>query len=1016
MSNTGIVVASRDFREGTIPVPISDIVIETNIITNTTTVDRDIEEVITSVDFVPYMRGLPIEFAAYKLRPSRQSWLYFDDQPVSKFIQRPNILEINKRYALKGLGDGFRDTIRINGANAKVLHAETNENTGNTRFYLVDWDNPAAITTGAAITSTSNGSFTADVVSFIHYSGKIDNSSNTTHIVFDSSADSVTNNVYTGNTLTIVSGPNAGESREIIGYIAASRTAVVSPEFTTMVANSIYSIGDARVSWSSNTTQSFYTTSRGAISGILHVPDPTQNDMRFRTGERIFRILDNPRNDLSLVTSLAEYKFVSNGLNLTQAQLVQRTIYNTNEEYVNIYLPVTPSPTPSISRSPTPTPTPTPSGTATPTPSVTVTPSVTPSITVSPSVTPSPTGSLPPISVSATPSPTPTVTGTPTPTSSPLPITVTPSPTSTPSSSPPPTRTPTPTPTSFGACDPAGPWRFRNETEFMFRDSKGTLIPNRDFGDSGTPGQRIDFLIVINDTLGVVCSRTEIAYNDPIAQTFFVSTRDYPSGAFISSVDLFFKNKGDQLPVQVQIRPVVNGSPSATDVIPGAISILEPEDIKVSELPNVANSATKTTFTFPSPVYLNSGFEYAIVVLSDDFGYDYYLAEKGGQVIGGTTLIGQQPFLGSLFKSQNGRTWTPYQNDDLMFVLNRCHFTSSDGSVYLNEDKSRIASVASGNTVYDSHEIQSDSIEVPGTKLNYKFKSTSNVTGAFSDSYVDIRPDKRFDNEERKVVLYTDNPATSFETRVDLSTSNRLVSPILFHNRQQLITIENMINSTSLSEDLVKIVNKGSSYTTNASVTFSSNTGYGANAWAVPSGSGQIETLVFDSYGTGYSDAVTATISGGGGSGATLQVVSETDSSGGPALVRYISKTVTLLDGFDAGDLRVYLTAVKPPESNVQVYYKVRNSLDPEIIDERGWSRMVQKTGEFTYSVNREPLEFEFTPSLTSNNITYTTGSTTYKTFNQFAIKIVLSSTDTVASKIPYVYDLRAIALPEDAF
>lgn len=1010
MSNTGIVVASRDFREGTTAVPVSDIVIETNIITNTTTVERDLEEVITSVDLVPYMRGLPIEFAAYKLRPSRHSWLYFDNEPVSKFVQRPNVLEIDKRYALKGLGDGFRDTIRVNGANAKILHAETNEVTGNTRFYLVDWDNPAAITTGAAVTSTSNGSFTADVISFVHYSGKIDNSSNTTHIVFDLSADSVTNNVYTGNTLTIVSGPNAGESREIIDYDATSRTAVVSPEFTTMVANSIYSIGDSRVSWSSNTTQSFYTTSRGVISGILHIPDPTQNSVKFRTGERIFRILDNPRNDPYLVTSLAEYRFVSNGLNLTQAQLVQRTTYNTNEERINIYLPATPTPTPSVSRSATPTPTPTPSGTATPTPSVTVTPSVTPSITVSPSVTPSPTGSLPPISVSATPSPTPAVSGTPTPTSSPPPITVTPSPTSTPSSSPPPTRTPTPTPTSFGACDPAGPWTFATFTEQAFDNGGSEGAPRKNWQIIGT------LTTIENTTLGVICSSNITQYNDPIAQSFFVSATDYPSGAFISSVDLFFKNKGDQLPVQVQIRPVVNGFPSANEVIPGAVSILEPEDIKVSDIPSVSNTATKTTFTFPSPVYLNSGFEYAVVVMSDDFGYDYYLAEKGGQVIGGTTLIGQQPSLGSLFKSQNGRTWTAYQNDDLMFVLNRCQFTVTNGSVYFNEDKNKIASVASGNTVYDSHEIQSDAIEIPGTKLNYKFKSTSNTTGAFSDSYVDIRPDKRFDNEERKVVLYTDNPVTSFETRVDLSTTNRTVSPILYHNRQQLIAIENIINSTSLSDDIVKIVNKGSSYTTNASVTFSSNTGYGANAWAVPSVTGEIETIVFDSYGTGYVDDVTATISGGGGSGATLQVVSETDSSGGPALVRYISKTVTLLDGFDAGDLRVYLTAVKPPESNVQVYYKVRNSLDPEIIDERGWSRMVQKTGAFTYSVNREPLEFEFTPSLTSNNITYTTGSTTYKTFNQFAIKIVLSSTDTVASKIPYVYDLRAIALPEDAF
>jgi hypothetical protein len=53
---------------------------------------------------------------------------------------------------------------------------------------------------------------------------------------------------------------------------------------------------------------------------------------------------------------------------------------------------------------------------------------------------------------------------------------------------------------------------------------------------------------------------------------------------------------------------------------------------------------------------------------------------------------------------------------------------------------------------------------------------------------------------------------------------------------------------------------------------------------------------------------------------------------------------------------------------------------------------------------------------MTSNNVTYTTDTTTYKTFNQFAIKIVLSANNTVASSIPYVLDVRAIALPEDVY
>jgi hypothetical protein len=178
---------------------------------------------------------------------------------------------------------------------------------------------------------------------------------------------------------------------------------------------------------------------------------------------------------------------------------------------------------------------------------------------------------------------------------------------------------------------------------------------------------------------------------------------------------------------------------------------------------------------------------------------------------------------------------------------------------------------------------------------------------------------------------------------------------------------------------------------------------------------GNVINIIVDNSGTGYVGNVFAVIEGDG-EGALLDVSTEVATSGGPSLARYISKTITLMDDFDGGDLRIFVTAVKPPGSNVQVYYKVRNWLDPEPIENRNWVKMVQATGEFTYSTDGEQIEFEYRPSLTSNNIVYATDVNTYKTFNQFVIKVVLSSVDTVPSKIPYVYDLRAIALPEDAY
>ena len=227
-----------------------------------------------------------------------------------------------------------------------------------------------------------------------------------------------------------------------------------------------------------------------------------------------------------------------------------------------------------------------------------------------------------------------------------------------------------------------------------------------------------------------------------------------------------------------------------------------------------------------------------------------------------------------------------------------------------------------------------------------------------------------------------------------------------------------MINNTGLTADKFVITNPGDgTYASNVEIDINSDIGYGANAYGVVA-NGNVSQIIVRSAGTGYVDAVTATVVSTDefGTSAEIAINTEVGQSGGPALCRYISKTITLLDGYDAGDLRVFLTAVKPAGSNVQVYYKVRNSLDPDAIDKRDWIRMVQKTSDFIYSVNNEQIEYEYRPSLNSNNIIYSTDTATYRTFNQFVIKIVMSSSGTLATNLPYAYDVRAIALPGDIY
>ena len=90
-----------------------------------------------------------------------------------------------------------------------------------------------------------------------------------------------------------------------------------------------------------------------------------------------------------------------------------------------------------------------------------------------------------------------------------------------------------------------------------------------------------------------------------MAQTFLV---DDPGGVFLTSVDLFFQSKDSTIPITMQLREVVNGYPSTT-ILPFGEVTLNPSSVNTS-----ADSSTATTFTFPSPVYIQQNVEYLSLI------------------------------------------------------------------------------------------------------------------------------------------------------------------------------------------------------------------------------------------------------------------------------------------------------------------------------------------------------------------------------------------------------------------
>jgi hypothetical protein len=168
---------------------------------------------------------------------------------------------------------------------------------------------------------------------------------------------------------------------------------------------------------------------------------------------------------------------------------------------------------------------------------------------------------------------------------------------------------------------------------------------------------------------------------DPLAESFEVVEEN---GVFVSSCDVFFQTKDDSIPVTLQIRTMQTGLPTNT-ILPFGEVVYEPSQINVS-----ADGSIATRFVFPSPVYLEGKNEYALVLLSASNNYRVYISRMGEEDISTTnlpaserTIVSQQPYMGSLFKSQNGSTWDPSQLEDLKFTLNKCAFVPGPGTLKL---------------------------------------------------------------------------------------------------------------------------------------------------------------------------------------------------------------------------------------------------------------------------------------------------------------------------------------------
>lgn len=500
-----------------------------------------------------------------------------------------------------------------------------------------------------------------------------------------------------------------------------------------------------------------------------------------------------------------------------------------------------------------------------------------------------------------------------------------------------------------------------------------------------------------------------IGWNDPLAQSFLIDPITFPQGLFVDRLRFCFKSKDDSVPITLQLRPAVNGYPSSSVIYPYGTVSLTPDKVKITENPDLNDSNKFTEFVFDAPVYMQSG-EHSFVLLANSNKYETYAAEVGGIDTVSGRQISEQPYQGSLFLSQNGSTWTADQNTDLMFRLIRRSFSTTPAIAQFKLD------APSANVAYDLLHLITGDLTIANTSLSYQFNSIIDSTGAAAGlKSVTPKEDYEMEDDLGRRVLTTSN--NSFILRAAMSTRSPLISPIIDTTRMGIIVVENIINNLPLKNNDVTIVSGGSGYANSADVIVTITGGGGSGGTATANVvSNVVNQIVITNSGSGYttSPIFTITAGSGGGSGAIVTYNGEDKKSGGNSDVRYMTRKVTLADGFDSGDLRVYLTAYKPSGSNIHVYYKLLSKSDADLFEDKNYQLMTEiGNPNFVSSNYFDYRELKFVPGengVPDNSVSYDSDNTSFFSFRTFAIKIILRGVST--TDVPKIRDFRVIALP----
>jgi len=441
---------------------------------------------------------------------------------------------------------------------------------------------------------------------------------------------------------------------------------------------------------------------------------------------------------------------------------------------------------------------------------------------------------------------------------------------------------------------------------------------------------------------------------DPLSQSFFVDPNTFERGMYLTSIDLFFRTKSQSNTayVTIDIRELDNGFPSPELISYGDNAVANNSVINISE-----DASANTTFTFKNPIYLSPGVDYCFTVKpsNNDPDFALWVAELGAIDItepDKQSRIESAYNSGVLFSSSNDKTWTVKQNIDMKFTMRVAEFDTTTSKVAFWNN----IPVTTAFT-YDALTPSIADVVLAGTNIKYEIKTSDNSLSVDED-FTPVKKYERLVLRSRKQISTTASETTagikSLLVKATLSTTNKFISPyidnekILFHFDKNVI---NNLDSTAITGTVT--YNSSNNIVVGTGTDFSNTVFAGEYAYfgdeyrKVSSVTNNVHLTVQNNFTTANAVSQAMTIR-------------NEENPTGPysSESRYITKVVTLNDGFEAADLVTYLRINRPPGTSIQVYAKLLNENDSDAFDDKFYTPM-ELVGTETFTLNQNEYKEE---------------------------------------------------------